>query len=359
MSDALAIIEEVSNAIQQNIDPVMLAVSFLPKIESALELVQSPQEAGELRHQADAINTYIRKTLPSVVKDRHERYGLAEPGTWAHLLTVHKHGELWNRLENQRPSGQNESSENFHRTIGWQEAGFSNPRDKVASSRVGEIDVQDLEIYREAQQDRERYVSINGAESIWKRYFRDEEIANIEAGLLARADGLFDVIVVDPPWPYGTKYNPDGRRAANPYPEKSLEEIKEIEIAAADDCVLWLWTTHKFMRHSFEILDHWGFRDVSIVTWAKDRMGLGSWLRSQSEFCIMAVKGKPMVNLVDQTTVIYGPMREHSRKPDEFYDLVDDLCLGRKLDWFSREAREGWEQIGNEVDKFDVGRQES
>lgn len=174
----------------------------------------------------------------------------------------------------------------------------------------------------------------------------------IKEGLVVLPVGVFEVLVVDPPWPYGTPYDAHGQRASCPYPEMSLEEIGALELPAADNCVLWLWTTHKFMRHSFGLLDKWGFRDVSIVTWVKDRMGIGSWLRSQSEYCIMAVKGKPTIHLTNQTTVIHGPMREHSRKPDEFYAMVDSLCIGRKLDYFSREQREGWEQVGNDVVKF-------
>lgn len=165
--------------------------------------------------------------------------------------------------------------------------------------------------------------------------------------------GPFHVISIDPPWPYGTPYDPNGRRAANPYPEMSLEEIQAIQLPAAPDCVLWLWTTHRFMRHSFQLLDAWGFRDVAILTWVKDRMGLGTWLRSQSEFCIMAVKGKPPINLTNQTTVLHGPLREHSRKPDSFYEMVDALCVGAKLDYFSRQPRAGWTQIGNTPELFE------
>jgi ParB family chromosome partitioning protein len=178
------------------------------------------------------------------------------------------------------------------------------------------------------------------------------QAAAIEESLPGIPVGPFHVISIDPPWPYGTEYDPNGRRAANPYPEMSLEEIESLQLPAADDCVLWLWTTHKFMRHSFRLLDAWGFRDVAVVTWVKDRMGLGSWLRSQSEFCIMAVKGKPPVCLTNQTTIIDGPLREHSRKPDSFYDLVDGLCVGAKLDYFSREKRDGWEQVGNTPNLF-------
>lgn len=172
--------------------------------------------------------------------------------------------------------------------------------------------------------------------------------------------GLFHVVVIDPPWPYkdGVEqpdYDPHGHRASNPYPEMELHDIAALKIPAADDCVLWLWTTHKFMRHAFPLLDRWGFTERAIVTWAKDRMGLGRWLRSQSEFCIMATRGQPLINLTNQTTVLHGPMREHSRKPDEFYAMVDALCAGRKLDFFSREQREGWEQFGNDTQRFAVG----
>lgn len=180
----------------------------------------------------------------------------------------------------------------------------------------------------------------------------EEQRRAIESGLVDINEGPFDVLVYDPPWPYGTKYEAEGRRSANPYPEMTLDQIRGDFHGAKDDCVLWLWTTHKFMRYSFDLLDAWGFADKAILTWCKDRMGTGSWLRSQSEFCIMAVKGKPTITLTNQTTVISGKLREHSRKPDEFYALVDSLCPGTKYDRFAREARPGWAVGGNDTDKF-------
>ena len=179
--------------------------------------------------------------------------------------------------------------------------------------------------------------------------YQKQQIENGEAIL---PEGTFEIIVIDPPWDYGTRYDPAGRRAASPYPEMSVDELKELSLPASDDCVLWLWTTHKFMRYSFDLLDSWGFRDVAILTWVKNRMGLGDWLRSKSEYCIMAVKGKPITNLTNQTTVLEAPMREHSRKPNEFYEMVEDLCIGRKLDYFSREQRNGWVNYGNDTEKF-------
>lgn len=185
----------------------------------------------------------------------------------------------------------------------------------------------------------------------------DEQRKRIKQGEVVSPDGPFDVIVLDPPWPYGTQdqYDPHGLRGSTPYPEMSLEEIASQSVSekAKDDCILWLWTTHKFMRHSFPLLDVWGFEDKAILTWAKDKMGTGRWLRSQSEFCILSVRGKPPIDLTNQTTVLNAPMREHSRKPDEFFDMVEKYCLGAdRVDWFAREGRPGWAVGGNDTERF-------
>lgn len=180
---------------------------------------------------------------------------------------------------------------------------------------------------------------------------RKTEVDAIKAHPILTTEGPFDVLIIDPPWPYGTKYDPDTRRVGNPYPEMTLPQITAMEYEpgkfapvqerASADCILFLWTTHKFMRHSFPILDAWGFRDVAIGTWVKDRIGIGSWLRSQTEYFIMAVRGKPKVDLTNQSTVIFSPVRKHSQKPEEFYEMVKTLCKGSIGEYFGREKREG------------------
>lgn len=206
----------------------------------------------------------------------------------------------------------------------------------------------EAEILKMAKEIRAKKSEFRKAERIADIIKQTEDVKNLDINF----NKSYSCIVIDPPWGYGTEYDPNGRRAANPYPEMTLEQIKNIKLPTTDDCVLWLWTTHKFMRHSFDIIDTWGFRDVSILTWKKNRIGLGSWLRSQSEFCIMCVKGSPVVNLSNQSTVIEGKLREHSRKPDEFYNMVDSLCVGTKLDYFSREQRNDWDTFGNDESKF-------
>ena len=168
-------------------------------------------------------------------------------------------------------------------------------------------------------------------------------------------DGLFDVIVMDPPWAYGTGYDADGRRCANPYPEMTQGNLKAINLPASENSVLFLWTTHKFIWDAKELLDTWGFEYRNMLVWDKKVMGMGNLFRMRCEFCLIGIKGKPIFkdvhNLED---IIEEKRREHSRKPEAFYELVDTLCVGRKLDYFSRTQREGWKVYGNDTNKFSV-----
>lgn len=180
----------------------------------------------------------------------------------------------------------------------------------------------------------------------------EQQIEVIEKGI-EKPNGLFDVIAIDPPWNYGTQFNSNGRRVANPYPEMTQDELKAIDIPAAENCVLFLWTTHKFIWDAKELLDEWGFEYRSMLVWDKQKIGMGDLIRMQCEFCLIGLRGKPVFkdnhNIRD---IIQEPRREHSRKPEAFYTLVDELCVGRKLDYFSREKRDGWWSFGNETNKF-------
>jgi N6-adenosine-specific RNA methylase IME4 len=170
-------------------------------------------------------------------------------------------------------------------------------------------------------------------------------------------DGRYQVIVADPPWKYDTRGEDTTHRGKNLYPEMTVEEICKLPVAklAQDNCILWLWTTNAFMRDAYTCLDAWGFKDKTILTWDKEILGLGDWLRNVTEHCILAVRGKPIVSLKNQTTIIREKRREHSRKPEAFYALVEALCPGSKLEMFSRQPRKGWHVWGAETNKFAVG----
>lgn len=185
-----------------------------------------------------------------------------------------------------------------------------------------------------------------------KREARIEE-ARREAATLPAGEGVYEVIAIDPPWQYDRQPKDSGMRGECDYPTMSMEELRQLRIPAADDCVLWLWTTNAFMGEAFDLLKAWGFTQKTILTWDKERLGLGAWLRNVTEHCILAVKGKPVVQLTNQTTLIREPRREHSRKPEAFYRLVEELCIGRRLEMFARTPRAGWDRHGIETEKFE------
>jgi N6-adenosine-specific RNA methylase IME4 len=104
------------------------------------------------------------------------------------------------------------------------------------------------------------------------------------------------------------------------------------------------------------VLKTWGFTPKTMLTWAKDKMGTGDWLRGQTEPCIMAVRGKPTVELTNQTTLLVAPTRGHSRKPDEFYALVESLCPApRYASLFHRgPTRPNWDGHGDEAPRAEA-----
>ena len=135
----------------------------------------------------------------------------------------------------------------------------------------------------------------------------------------------------------------------------SIEQIAALPVGdlAHDDCILWLWTTNFNMREALGLVEHWAFQHKTLLTWVKDRFGYGDWLRTQTEHVIFATRGRPIVQLTNESTVLFAPMRAHFEKPDEFYALVEATSPGSKVELFCRQQRKGWQTYGNEVGRFD------
>lgn len=171
--------------------------------------------------------------------------------------------------------------------------------------------------------------------------------------------GLYGVVVIDPPWDYkevgGTgsaDFNPETNRGQVDYPTMTIEEISQIELPLDKDAVVFLWTTPKFLPLSFAILNSWGLEYKTTLVWDKQKMGMGRFIRNQCEYVLIATKGKPLVDGANTRDILSVCRREHSRKPDEFYAIVEGMTTGRRIDWFSREARKGWSSYGNDTKKF-------
>ena len=183
---------------------------------------------------------------------------------------------------------------------------------------------------------------VNGA---FKEMRKIEEVDLVKKEVPPQPKGPFRVIVADPPWPYGIRQGDITHRARNPYGAMSMGDIKKYlkPDLPFKDCVLWLWTTNAFLRESFEVIEAWGFQYKTMLTWVKNKIGLGDYLRGKTEHCMMCVKGKPLIHLTNQSTALIAPSNSHSQKPKEFYSLVDALCPGSKVELFSRvKKRDGW-----------------
>lgn len=189
---------------------------------------------------------------------------------------------------------------------------------------------------------------VNGAH---KKLVVAQKSAAIQSEPAPLPEGPFRVIACDPPWQYDARAEDPSHRAANPYPSMSIEAIKALPVGgmAHEDCVLWLWTTNAHLPESFAVVTAWGFTYKTMLTWDKQRMGTGDWLRGQTEHCLMCVRGKPTLRLTNQTTLLTAKAGKHSAKPDEFYEMVEKLCPGSKLEMFQRTTRDGWTGHGDEA----------
>jgi N6-adenosine-specific RNA methylase IME4 len=121
---------------------------------------------------------------------------------------------------------------------------------------------------------------------------------------------------------------------------------------ATRDAVLFMWTTAPHLRESFDVLVAWGFEYKTNIVWVKDKIGLGYFVRNQHALLLVATRGDMLSPLTANRppSVISAPRREHSRKPDEAYEMIERMYPELpKIELFARQERPGWRQWGNEV----------
>ena len=167
----------------------------------------------------------------------------------------------------------------------------------------------------------------------------------------------YGVIYADPPWCYRDKRRGRGG-AEDHYGTMDLEDIKAIRVPAADDCALFLWATCPLLPQAFDVIDAWGFTYRTVgFAWTKLNptgvglsVGLGYWTRSNTEVCLLAVRGRPRPVSHRVHSVVISPRRRHSEKPDEVRERIVAL-MGNvpRLEMFVRTREPGWDAFGNEV----------
>jgi N6-adenosine-specific RNA methylase IME4 len=180
---------------------------------------------------------------------------------------------------------------------------------------------------------------------------------------LAESGKRFGVIYADPPWPWGT-WGPRGKVRSSPdhhYTESPIAEIAALPVAAlaADNCVLFLWCTWPYVAIGTHVgvIEAWGFRPCTLAfDWVKQtpsgdglHWGMGYYTRSNSEPCLIAVKGSPTRLATDVHQIVMAPVGEHSEKPEEVRARIERLFVGPYLELYGRRPVPGWTVWGNEI----------
>lgn len=176
----------------------------------------------------------------------------------------------------------------------------------------------------------------------------------------------FNTVLADPPWQFQNrtgKVAPEHRRL-NRYATMALDEIKALPVASActEPAHLYLWVPNALLPDGLAVMAAWGFTYKSNIVWHKvrkdggpDGRGVGFYFRNTTELLLFGVRGKNARTLApgrSQVNILCTQKREHSRKPDEAYDLIERCSPGPFLEMFARGARLGWRAWGNQAEDY-------
>lgn len=181
--------------------------------------------------------------------------------------------------------------------------------------------------------------------------------------LASKSLGRFGTILADPPWRFSNrtgKMAPEHRRLSR-YSTMTLEEIMELPVAhlAAPKSHLYLWVPNALVREGLEVMKRWGFTYKTNIVWHKirkdggpDGRGVGFYFRNVTELVLFGTRGhiRTLAPGRRQVNIILSRKREHSRKPDELYEIIEKCSPGPYLELFARHMRRGWIQWGDELD---------
>ncbi len=176
----------------------------------------------------------------------------------------------------------------------------------------------------------------------------------------------YSTILADPPWQFQNrtgKMAPEHRRLSR-YSTMKLDEIKALPVASLVESVahLYLWVPNALLPEGLAVMQSWGFQYKSNIVWHKvrkdggpDGRGVGFYFRNVTELLLFGVIGKNARTLAPgrrQVNIIKSIKREHSRKPDEVYELIESCSPGPYLELFARGRQNGWDAWGNEAEAY-------
>jgi len=164
--------------------------------------------------------------------------------------------------------------------------------------------------------------------------------------------GPFTAIILDPPWDWGDEGDIDQFGRDRPtYSTMTIDQIENLPIISrsAPNCHLYLWITNRSLSKGFRLLETWGFRYITLLTWAKPHFGMGNYFRGQSEHIMFGVKGSlPLLRHDIGTAFSFPRGNGHSVKPDEMYNILATCSPEPRLELFARKPHAGWLPWGNQ-----------
>jgi len=319
----------------------------LDQASRALAEVQDLGTALEIHDQAEAIRHFC------TVRDRSDEAAIK--AAEIKLRAARRVGEL---LPPKQAKGGDRKSTGARSSPA---RGLDLPRQRAAEfRRLAEVPAEQFEAHVAGKVDKGEQPSqvqlLREQKETAKEERRAANRAKVEA--TAAADrplvsaARYATIVADPPWSPEAAGVVDVVGRSNPsYSTMGVQEVAQLAVdgnpvadLADDDAHLYLWVVNRTMRPGFDVLESWGFRFVTILTWCKPSIGLGNYFRNNTEHVLFGVRGSQRLKVRDEPTWFEarrGP-GGHSSKPDEFYDLVDRCSPGPVLELFGRRPRAGW-----------------
>jgi len=182
---------------------------------------------------------------------------------------------------------------------------------------------------------------------------RRERKAREIAKKVSLPDAKYRLIYADPPWSYGNTQPDYYTEQRDHYPVMKLSEICSLPVSSIceDNSVLFLWVTSPILEESFQVIKAWGFKYKASFVWDKMKHNMGHYNSVRHEFLLVCVRGSCQPDVPKLFDSVQSIERsEHSKKPEEFYTIIETLYPnGKKIELFARGKRDGWDVFGHEA----------
>lgn len=322
------------------------ALAFPDRVESVLAEVKTLEGRQDMLDKAAALQHYAKRLKAGIEIEKPIAIGVLKIKAGIGELLPAKNGRPKKGHENPL-AGQGFASD----TISAYRKLAAN-QDRLGEYYESTDDVPSQHGFLKLIQDEQRANKDKAREG--KRKRAAQAIAKAETIEDALSAAKFTTICVDPPWDWKDEGdNSQLGRGNTTYGAMSFEQLRELPIGqyADTDAHLYLWITNRSLPKGFALIEDWGFRYVTCITWCKPSFGMGNYFRGATEHMLFAVKGSLSLLRKDAATWFTAPRGPggHSSKPDESYDLIESCSPGPYLEVFACRDRDGWVSWGGQL----------